>query len=144
MSRMSTPGVVLPGPRPAAVSEDPQHVTPARGSTYARAVHRPEHPGRRRGGGRAPGRRVVAVHLKLGPLSGVVKEALAVGLRPGPGRHSAGTARSWSSRRSRSSPTAPPAPRSVRLASVQELCCPVCGDADARGRQRPGAGSRRP
>ncbi len=33
------------------------------------------------------GGRVAAVHLRLGPLSGVVREALVVGLRPGPRGH---------------------------------------------------------
>ena len=42
----------------------------------ARTFHRPEHPRHRSRRGRAQPGRVAAIHLRLGPLSGVVKGAL--------------------------------------------------------------------
>ncbi len=76
----------------------------------------------RQGGGR-----VVAVHLKLGPLSGVVKEALLSAFelaREGsPLAESALVVEEVAGRR----PTARPARPSGPVASVPELPCPDCG-----------------
>ncbi len=69
---------------------------------------------------------VVAVHLKLGPLAGVVKDALVSAfelaregsiLRP----------RAWSSRTCRSRPGAARCERQQIVESLQNLCCQQCG-----------------
>ena len=90
------------------------------------------------------GGRVAAVHLKLGPLSGVVKRGACC--RP----------TSWPARARRWPETelvveevpvvayCPACAAERTPASVQELCCPDCGTPTPRGRPRPGAGGRRP
>ena len=91
------------------------------------------------------GGRVAAVHLKLGPLSGVVKEGARARPTTWPAR-----ARPWREAELVVEEVAArrllPGLRRRADAGVglRNCCCPVCGDADARGRQRPRAGSRRP
>jgi hydrogenase nickel incorporation protein HypA/HybF len=72
------------------------------------------------------GGRVVAVHLKLGPLSGVVKEALVSAY----GLAREGTALEQAELVVAEVPIVaycPACAAECTLASVQELCCPTCG-----------------
>ena len=70
--------------------------------------------------------RVVAVHLRLGPLSGVVKEALVSAF----GLAREGTALAAAELVVEEVPLVaycPACAAECTLASVQELCCPACG-----------------
>src|SRR5947199_5996144 len=70
--------------------------------------------------------RVVAVHLKLGPLSGVVKEALVSAF----GLAREGTALERAELVVEEVPIVahcPACAAECSPASVQELCCPACG-----------------
>ena len=81
--------------------------------------------------------RVVAVHLKLGPLSGVVKDALVSAY----GLARAGTALGAAELVVEEVPVVAYCPACAAeraLPSVQELCCPVCASPTpqiVRGRE---------